>query len=104
MTDDREDTSTRRFVLVVVLLLTIIGIAFTTMLVTLEYPVYLSESGNEQACKDEFGESAAYLGELEGDGIICKSGEDIHLIEGQDRPANMDTFGEYLNAVVSGEA
>lgn len=106
MSGGSGEISTRQSLVVIVILLLLAALSFSTFLMAVKYPTYLNESGNEQAYEGEFGEDAAYLGELDGgaDGIICKSGEDIHLIEGQDKPMNMDTFGDYLNAVASGEA
>lgn len=69
------------------------------------YPMYLADQGNQQACAEEFGSNATYIGDVSGggQGILCKTESGVETTKGQMAPMNFETVSEYASAFAGGK-
>jgi hypothetical protein len=90
------------------LVLLVVGGGLTSFLLVANYPMYLSDVGNQQACEMAYGPNATYVGDTWGgvdrQGALCQTEDGIKIAESQTAPMNQDTATDYLAAVANGEA
>lgn len=86
--------------LVIVLAGLVVSAAVLSMAVVASYPLYLDDLGNERACADAYGPNATYLGTTgqatDNGGVLCRSGDEVHIIEGRTAPMNWETFTSHV--------
>jgi hypothetical protein len=91
----------------VVLVVLVFSVGMGAMLAVANYPTYLSEVGNQNACEEAYGPDAAYVGDtgagMSQDGALCQTDGGLKIVEGQTAPANWETATSYLDAIVSME-
>lgn len=92
------------FIVLIVLMVSLLAL----VILLAGYPDYLYERGSQNACEEEFGEDATFRGEVggwwsSGDGVFCDVGGELKTTEGRSAPMNLETLGDYLEAVGEGE-
>lgn len=101
---DESEVSWWAFPLLMVFAATVL---FSILLIG-NYPMYLSEVGNQQACEDAYGPSAVYVGDTgagfaNNKGALCQTDDGLKIVKRQSAPMNLKTFNAYLHAVAQGE-
>lgn len=106
--ETRNPDSPKSIWLQSIALILVAVVGFSAFLLVAQYPMYLDDIGDQQACEDEFGDSAVYAGDVGGigsggDSVFCKTDRGVKITEGKNAPMSIETLQQYLGAVGRGD-